>query len=205
MKEKGMGRTRLGRFAAVTVPATAASLGLGLAIVQGSVSASLSSAEPFQVASPAAAGTGLELSMRAATTATSNADVSPTSKKSAMVTLKGGSLNGLCLAANQDTIIGNIGLTIASPSNVSVGDLDISADSVTADTATLPYTEIGIAENELDHQSSTSANPGGFGMQSDGAVSLAGLEATAYGLTLANGLTLADLQIAPVLGTASCS
>lgn len=48
---KGEGRTRFGRFAAVAIPATVASAGLGVAIVQGMVSATLASADAFTLTS----------------------------------------------------------------------------------------------------------------------------------------------------------
>jgi hypothetical protein len=46
-KIKGEGRTRFGRFAFVAVPATVASVGMGVAIVQGMVGATLASANAF--------------------------------------------------------------------------------------------------------------------------------------------------------------
>jgi len=47
IKEKGMGRTRAARFAAITVPAAAAAAGLGFAMLNGMVGAVLSSADGF--------------------------------------------------------------------------------------------------------------------------------------------------------------
>lgn len=206
MREKGMGRTRLGRFAAVTVPATALSLGFGVAILQGSVSAAIASANPITVAGASATGTGLELSLREAQAATSDTDKSASSKGSALVTLKGGQLSTMCLAANQSVpVLGNIGLNISSTTPVTVGDIDMSATSVTAATATLPSTFIGKAEGDLTHQGATATNVGGFGMESAGNVSLSDLNAQAYGLQLANGLTINSLSIVPTVGTtATC-
>lgn len=214
MREKGMGRTRLGRFAAVTVPATALSLGLGCAIVQGAVSAQLSAANAFEVGSSKATGTGLELSLKAATTASSETDsTTTTSKDSALVTLAGGKLDGMCLAANTNVpLFGNIGLTISVPTVaqggalVDVGTLDLNADSVNTGATTLPKTSVGIAESELDHQktlSTATQTPGGFGMESIGALTLNQLDAAAYGLELTNGLTLNSLAISPTT-TATC-
>lgn len=51
MREKGMGRARLGRFAAITVPAAVVTAGLGVAIVQGAIGATLSSADAFNLKS----------------------------------------------------------------------------------------------------------------------------------------------------------
>lgn len=213
MKEKGMGRTRLGRFAAVTVPATAVSLGLGFAIVQGAVSAQLSAANAFDVGSSQATGTGLELSLAPATAAATDTDSTTTAQnESALVTLAGGQLDGMCLAANTNVpLFGNIGLTISVPTVaeggalVDVGTLDLNAESVNTGATTLPATSVGIAESELDHQSTLgSETPGGFGMESVGNVSLAELDAAAYGLELTNGLSLQSLSIAPTTTTAAC-
>lgn len=211
MKEQGMGRTRLGRLAAVTIPATAASLGFGYAIVQGAVTAQLSAADPFQVKADSATASGLELSLRAAETATSNTNAAAAQKKSALVTLKEGVVNNMCLAANQPTglpgPLATIGLTVSASGAVSLGDLvDLSADAVNSSSATLPQTSIGVAQTELDHQKDIGAgiNPGGFGLESVGDVAIQELDADAYALTL-GGLSLANgLSIAPTLGAASC-
>src|SRR4051812_27661149 len=50
-KLKGEGRTRLGRFAMVAVPSAVVSAGLGVAIVQGMISATLASADAFTLQS----------------------------------------------------------------------------------------------------------------------------------------------------------
>lgn len=207
MKEKGMGRTRLGRLAAVTVPATAVSLGFGYAIVQGAVIAQLSAANPFEVTAASATADGLELSLQGATAATSDTDVTPATKKAAKVTLINGKVTDMCLAATQNVpVLGNIGLTIAASGEVPLGTTTLNADAVSSSgTATLGSTAIGVAESELDNQGPDSVNPGGFGMESHDPLSLIGLNAKAYALEL-GGLTLADgLQIVPTLGEAHCT
>lgn len=208
MKEKGMGRTRLGRLAAVTVPATVVSLGFGYAMLQGMVSAQLSAAEPFQVTGQSANATGLEVSLRSVTTATSNDNGAETEKKSALVTLKNGNLNDLCLAANQQVpLLGTIGLNLTANGNVNLGAItDMSADDVAAASATLPSTEIGVAQNQLDHQAGVAKGyaPGGWGLESTGAVQLNDLDAKTYALSL-GGLDLSSgLRILPKLGSATC-
>ncbi|HET7734406.1 MAG TPA: DUF6230 family protein [Nocardioidaceae bacterium] len=203
-----MGRTRLGRLAAVTVPATAMSLGFGYAIVQGAVTAQLSAANPFEVTATSATADGLELSLQGATAATSNTSTTPATKKAAKVTLINGKVTNMCLAANQANIpvLGSLGLTISATGEVPLGTTTLNADSVSSSgAAVLGHTSIGVAESELDNQAAQSTNPGGFGMESDEPLSLAGLNAKAYALEL-GGLTLADgLSIAPVIGTASCT
>lgn len=216
MKEIGTGRTRIGRFAAITIPATALSLGFGVAIVQGAVSASISSAEPFQVTSGNAGGDNLELSLReAAVSDRSSTNASATTaKKSALVTLYDGKLAGLCLGAKQSVpVLGTLGLTVVAPATdlVKVGDLDLSADSVSAGASTLPATEVGVAQSQLGHQSTLPQgyDQDGFGLKTiaatntadepvaDKAVKLSSLNASAYGLTLSGGLSVSTLSIAP--------
>lgn len=207
MREKGMGRTRLGRFAALTVPATIATAGLGFAIVQGMVAANLSAADPFTVAGTEARGTGLELSLRGAETATANNNDDVTTKKSALVTLKQGTIDGLCLAVNQPVpILGNIGLNITAPGTTSLGDVDLSADSIAAGATTLPQTSIGVAQSALPSQSgiANGYQEGGFGLLASGNVTLANLDADVYALTLESLEFGSGLTIAPQLATASC-
>jgi len=218
MKEKGMGRTRLGRLAVVTVPATVASLGFGLAITQGLVSASIASANTFQVAGSNAAASGLELSLRGASVATSDADGTSTQKKSALVTLKNGTITDLCMAVNQSTgitALPNIGLTIKAAGDTALGtSVDLNADKIdSTGTTTLPTTSIGVSEQELTQpkDATTGYRPGGFGMVSGkatgavtGDVTIPALKAQAYGLTLSNGLSLTNLSIAPTTTTVTC-
>lgn len=209
MKEKGMGRTRLGRLAAVTIPATAVTVGFGVAIIQGAVTAQLSATDAFKVKGASATATGLELSMRGASVAASQSDGDPANavqKKSALVTLANGKVTDLKLCADQPlpAPLGVLGLTVSAVGEVNLGtSVDLSADAVKAGVATLPSTEIGVAQSQLDHQSTVAQgyNAGGFGLESTGAVNLAGLDADAYGLTL-GGVTLNNLNITPQLGSA---
>jgi hypothetical protein len=219
MMEKGMGRTRLGRLAAVTVPATVASLGLGLAIVQGSVSAALASSGGFQVGSTQAKADGLQLSLANATSATASDNTTVKNNEAALVTLENGKLDGMCLAANTTVpVLGVVGLKISVPNSTSggsvvdVGTLDLNAKSVAAGTTSLPGTTVGVAEDDLRRNNPAAySGLGGFGMQTNNAagetpgdVSLSGLNATAYMLNLNNGLSLSSLTIAPKLGGETC-
>ncbi len=214
MIEKGMGRTRLGRFAAVAVPATVVSAGLGVAILQGMVGAALASSTPFQVAGSSATGDELELTANNVTSAVSEADGSDTNatpKKDALVSLQNGAVTDLCLAADTTTPFGTLGIKIVSGGTVSLGSgwTDLSADSLAADSATLPTTDIGYAQSQLAHQdasTSTGYADGGFSLATNvnnataGGISLDGLDASVYALTL-DGLTLNDLSIVPTLGS----
>lgn len=218
MKEKGMGRVRLGRFAAVTVPATVVSVGLGVAMLQGAVSASLSSTNPFKVTAASGSGSGVELSLRAAQAAASQTDATAADKQSAFVTLSDGTVNQVCLAANQPTglpVISNIGLKIQLPGSVALGDsVDLNAQGVTTD-ATLKNVSVGVAQEELDHQSSVAngANMGGFGIESGqsagGAagdtsnVALNNVDADVFQVNLAS-IGLTGVTLTPTTGTATC-
>ncbi len=218
MKEKGMGRVRLGRFAAVTVPATAVSVGLGVAMLQGAVSASLSSTTPFKVTAASGSGSGVELSLRAAQAAASQTDATAADKQSAFVTLHDGTVNAVCLAANQPTglpIISNIGLKIQLPGAVALGDsVDLNAQGVTTD-ATLKNVSVGVAQQELNHQSSVTngANLGGFGIESGESaggtandvsnVDLDNVNADVFQVNLAS-IGLTGVTLTPTSGTATC-
>lgn len=218
MKEKGMGRTRLGRFAAVTVPATAASLGLGFAIVTGMVSASVSSAGGFQVGGDAARADGMKMSLASTDVAQNEADATGQASEAALVTLEDGYLDGMCLAVNQSLpVIGQVSLTLGVPTGtVGVGTIDLNASQVNTGTANLPSTTIGVAAGETG-QNVAASNVGGFGLKTNdttgvegtdeaaaSAVKLADLNATAYQLTLNNGLDVGSLEIGVSRSTASC-
>lgn len=215
MKEMGTGRTRFGRLAAVTVPATAASVALGFAIVQGMVSATLSSAGGFQLGGSKAVADNLQLTLNTADSATSASNAAVQQKEAAYASLTGTKVTGMCLAANQDFgTFGVIGVNIKTGAAeiTDVGTIDLNAKSITTTgTAKLPKTEVGIAANQTG-QTGVAA-PGGFGMRTlnyatgtsgapavAGAVDLTGLKSTAYALTLNNGLTLTTLNVTPALG-----
>lgn len=218
MKEMGMGRVRLGRFAAVTVPAAVVSVGLGVAMLQGAVSASLSSTNPFKVTAATGSGSGVELSLRAAQAAASQTDASAADKQSAFVTLHDGTVNTVCLAANQPTglpLIPNIGLKISLPGAVALGDsVDLNAQGVTTD-ATLKNVSVGVAQQELNHQAGVAqgGNVGGFGIESGegaGAVAddtsnvvLSNVNADVFQVALSS-IGLTGVTLTPTTGTAVC-
>lgn len=203
MKEQGTGRTRLGRFAAVTIPATIASVGLGAAMLNGMVGAALASSSSFQVTGDSAKGTGMELTANYVSAATSDSDDTASNKKDALVSLKDGTIANMCLAA--DTQVAGfqaLGLKITSTGNVSLGTgwTDLAADALGGSQAVLGETLIGYAQSDLDHQDALTSpgySEGGFSMKtSDGAtaVDITDLDSELYALTLA-GLSLNDLAI----------
>lgn len=217
MIEKGMGRTRLGRFAAVTVPAAVATAGLGFAIVTGSVSAALSSAGGFDVGGSAARADGMLLTLNQTDTATSSTNITAKDQEAALVTLQDGFLDGMCLAANQSLpFVGTIGLKLAATGTVGVGDIDLNASQVNTGAATLPSTTIGIAASAVGQTGVAAGNTGGFGLKTNAQgttgddaaasnVKLADLSAKAYQLTLNNGLAVDGLDIGVKPMAQSCS
>lgn len=194
------GRTRLGRFAAITVPAALASAGLGFAVIQGMASAALSAAEPFELGSKQMSASSLQLNLDAASAATSATDATAGYKKAARAEVTDTKLSTLCLAAGHKLpVLGEVlGLKIESPSEVAVGDVTLQADALNASTAKLPKTSIGVASTWDDD------TKGGFGLKSTGDVTLDDLDAKAYALDI-SGLTLQDLAISPQVGRPSCS
>lgn len=207
MKEKGMGRTRLGRFAAVTIPATVASVGLGAAMLNGMVGAALASSSAFQVTGSQATGDGMELTANYVEAATSETDITVDEKADALVSLKNGALTDMCLAADTNVpVVGTLGIKIQSSGEVGLGSdwTDLAANSLNGDTADLGTTHIGFAQDDLVHQDATTSNgyrAGGFGMQTvgNGSVDIGGLDAELYALTL-DGLSLANLAISATPG-----
>lgn len=198
-----MGRTRLGRFAAITVPATAVSVGLGAAMLNGMVGAALASSSSFQVTGDSAKGTGMELTANYVQAATSDANATPTNKSDALVSLKDGVVSNMCLAADTDVLgFQLLGIKITSSGDVSLGTgwTDLSADSLGGSHAELGETLIGYAQADLAHQDAQTSpghTPGGFSMKtSDGqdAVDISDLDSQLYALTLA-GLSLDNLAI----------
>lgn len=187
-------------------------------MLQGAVSASLSSTNPFKVTAATGSGSGVELSLRAAQAAASQTDASAADKQSAFVTLHDGTVNTVCLAANQPTglpLIPNIGLKISLPGSVALGEsVDLNAQGVTTD-ATLKNVSVGVAQQELNHQAGVAegANVGGFGIESgEGAgavandtsnVDLSNINADVFQVALSS-IGLTGVTLTPTTGTATC-
>lgn len=210
MIQRGMGRTRLTRFAAITVPAVVVTAGLGFAIVQGAVSADLASSNGFTIHSSSGTADSLQLGLESTSAATDDQTTTTANKVAAEAALKGLNVNDLCLAANTNipVLSSVVGLNVKSSAPVNLGAVDLNASDIEANTATLPSTKIGDSTSDLsDLTTSKTEAPGGFGLASAGAagsVALNTLNASAYEVSLTNGLTLQALSIAPKLGTATC-
>jgi hypothetical protein len=135
-KEKGMGRTRLTRFAAITVPAGVATVGLGIAVVQGMVGATLSSAHGFNLESPSLAADSLAVTGGAATPAGANTPV-------VFARVDTAKLNTMCIGAYQavPSVISNwtgidkVGVDLKSSALVSLPSVDLNAADIEANSA----------------------------------------------------------------------
>lgn len=154
----------------------------------------------------------------AAAAAASQTDATSADKQSAFVTLHDGTVNAVCLAANQPTglpVISNIGLKIQLPGAVALGDsVDLNAQGVTTD-AVLKNVSVGVAQQELNHQSSVTngANLGGFGIESGESaggtandvtnVDLDNVNADVFQVNLAS-IGLTGVTLTPTTGTATC-
>lgn len=202
MKEQGMGRVRITRFAALTVPAGIASVGLGVAIVQGMVAATLSSADGFELNSNKITATSL--SMRAGVT---QAGTTTNNVGTALARVDTASLDKMCVGVNQAIpLIGRVGLKIdSSDSSIGLDTVDLNARSLDTATSSLTNTTIGMAQSGTSFaadsdadKAATGYDPTGFAMRSGGAagdISLANVAAKSYAVTLAGGLTLDALKI----------
>ncbi|WP_265444670.1 DUF6230 family protein [Flexivirga meconopsidis] len=205
MVNKGMGRVRVPRFLAVAAPATVVSLGLGVAIAQGMVTAALSAADPFELGSSNVKADQLGLSLAGTQAAQSVGNDTATTKKAALARLAGGNLQDMCISAKQSfPILGDISLKISSTSPVAVGNIDLSADALNAQNAQLPATDIGTSAGD----SAIGGTAGAFGLRTDKTdqgISLDNLDAKAYGIRLNSGINLKTLSIVPKLGVQHCS
>lgn len=202
MKENGMGRVRLTRFAALTIPAGIASVGLGVAIVQGMVAATLSSADGFELNSNKLTATSL--AMRAGVT---QAGTDSNNVGTALARVNTASLDKMCVGVNQAVpILGRVGLKIdSSDSTIGLSAVDLNAKSLATGTSSLTNTSIGVAQSGTSfagdsdaEKAATGYDATGFAMTSGGNagdISLANVAAKSYAVTLDGALTLDALKI----------
>lgn len=198
MKIKGEGRTRLTRFAAITIPATIATAALGVAVLEGAVAATLSSAGGFQLTS-----TQLNtdtLKVRPGTTKDGADEAVAYAETGA-----GTKLNQLCLGVTQPISIAGVtitklGLRVSSTdTNVSVPNVALNAASLGGGSTTLGNVNAGIAQSTAGftaagQDSTTGYVPSGFGLTT-GSSTIGNLQAKSYALTLSS-LGLSNLAIA---------
>lgn len=194
-----MGRTRLGRFAAVTVPAAAMSVGLGLAIVQGAVSATLSSADGFDLKSDGMTADKLAMAPGAVDAAPLGGNATAT----ALSRVEGASLDKMCVGVNQALPVSILGIdrlgldVISNDPTVELENVDLNSSDLTAGSSSLNNTSIGVAQSETAFAGTSAPStyaPNGFALTSNN-VSLANLDSTAYAVTLSGGLSLNSMTV----------
>lgn len=214
-KIKGEGRTRLGRFAAITIPATVVTAGLGYAVLQGMVSATVASADGFDMTSSHLTANGLAVRPGVAgsggnTVSSAVADVQgakaadlglTVSKSLPLVTAITGKEVQLTVALGSSSTTGfdlnNVVLNAADLKTGVGSTTDSSIANVNVGTTQAGnFTDTGAS----DADSGYDAN--GFAL-TGGATVLNGLDAKAYGATLPNGLNgLSNLHISAALVSA---
>ncbi|MBM0124933.1 DUF6230 family protein [Pimelobacter simplex] len=195
-----MGRTRLGRFAAVTVPATLLTAGLGVAMLQGMVGAVLSSADGFTLNSDRITSDGLKVR-------TGSADVAGGDQ--ATIYAETGTTTN---ASGIEVVTPNVTLPLlgigahlevtSTDTTIALGSVGLNAKTLnTPNGATLGNTTIGVAQSEAGF-ADTNANSGyvadAFALTSTQA-DLPDVNATAYAITL-ESLALDNLSLAVALG-----
>lgn len=200
MNESGMGRTRLGRFAAVTVPAALLSAGLGVAMLQGMVGAVLSSADGFTLNSNRITSDGLKVRTGAADVA--GGDQATVYAETGAST----SADGINVVTPSVTIplIGvpaHLEVT-STDTTIALGSVGLNAKTLdTPDGATLGTTTIGVAQSDAGFANTTTDSgyvADGFALTS-GSADLPNVNATAYAITL-QSLNLDQLSLAVKLG-----
>ncbi|HEY0889781.1 MAG TPA: hypothetical protein VGE38_09240 [Nocardioides sp.] len=160
-----MGRTRVGRFAAITVPAAVASAGLGVAIMQGMVGAALSSANGFELQSDTLQAKAVAMGTGAIQAADAEEVV--------FADVNDAHLNGMCVGAKQG--FGGIGGALLSALGVNGSGLALQIDSADPDVklpdvslnakelaagagTTMGVTNIGVAQSEIENDAAVAGN-----------------------------------------------
>ncbi|WP_408896998.1 DUF6230 family protein [Nocardioides sp. R1-1] len=196
-----MGRTRLGRFAAVTVPATLLTAGLGVAMLQGMVGAVLSSADGFTLNSDRITSDGLKARTGAADVAggdqaTIYAETGTTTNASGIEVI------------TPDVTIPLINLpahleVTSTDTTIALGSVQLNAQTLnTPNGATLGTTTIGQAQSSAGFANTTAESgyvADGFALTSSSA-DLPNVNAKAYAITL-QGLALDNLSLKVALGS----
>lgn len=196
-----MGRARVKRFAAVTVPATLLTAGLGVAMLQGMVGAVLSSANGFTLQSNEISSNGLKARTGAADVAGGD---QATIYAETGSTTTANQIHVTTPAVTIPLINQSAYLKVDSTDPaISLGSVGLNARTLdTPDGASLGTTSIGVAQSAAGF-ADTSVDSGyvadAFALTSNSAV-LPNVNATAYAVTLTS-LDLTDLSLSVHLGT----
>lgn len=211
MQETTLGRTRWGRFTAVTGVAGVAMATLGIALAQGLLAASFNvNGKPFQIESAALAGDGFGAIMDNVTK--DNADGTTSGQAVARAGFQTANLNGLCAAVHQSVLGLPFTLKIAAGNpndavnDIAAQDLVLDGESVNAN-ATMNGLALGKSADDVKMGTSTGSlggTPGNFGLQSNTA-NLNGLHAEAYAATIAGTINLTGLSLAIESGSTNCT
>lgn len=208
-ERQGTGRTRVGRFAALAVPATVATAGLAFAMLQGMVGAAISSADGFTLQSNAITSDALKVRPGQAEVASTGDDETVYAETGADTIADGVTV----IADVPLPVLGTARLTIASADpTVSLGsvilnakELAVAGDDGTVDgsdaAASLGGVNLGVAQSEAGFTDTNGQEVAGYsGYVADGFALTAGdsalnnLDATTYAISL-ESLDLDDLSI----------
>ena len=209
-KLKGEGRTRLGRFAMVAVPSAVVSAGLGVAIVQGMISATLASADAFTLQSNQISSDSLKVAAGGA----SVGSTTPANKEAIYAETGASTVaDGVHITALTPSlpILGKVAQikidssdhTVSLPGvvlnakDLTVSDKDAGVDGTDAtnSAAALSDVKLGITEQQagVTAANDPAYNADAFALQS-GQATLNNVNADAYAITL-SGLALDDLSL----------
>lgn len=196
-KIEGMGRTRVGRFAAVTIPAALLSAGLGVSMLQGMVGAVLSSSQGFTMQTDQISTNNLKTRVGAADVA---GGAEATVYNETGTTTTASKLNIVTPGVNIPVFGAKAHLELTSTdTSISLGKVILNAKTLQTNGATLGNTKMGIAQSTAGFKDTDAGYVAdAFALTSDNAV-LPGVNATAYAITL-DGLTLSNLGLAVKLG-----
>lgn len=201
IKQEGMGRTRLGRFAAITIPAAALSAGLGVAVLQGAVAATISSADGFQLTSDAMTTNSMKLRPGTTEAGTAGAHKATAYAETGTTT----ALTNMCMGVRQNMpavlapVLSSVGLKISSTGAVSTPSVALNAKALSGGSGTqMSNVTAGEAQSETGFSAAGQAvNTGyhdtGFGLTA-GASTINDLDATSYAVTLSQ-LNVNNLSI----------
>ncbi|UDY23198.1 DUF6230 family protein [Nocardioides sp. Kera G14] len=198
-KIEGEGRTRLTRFAAITIPAAVASAGMGFAVMSGMVGAVLSSTDGFQLQTDLTASS---LKVRAGATDVGTAD---SAKETIYAEAAGSHADGLDVQTPTVQIVPGLSVHLSigsTDTDIDLGDVALNAATLDTDGATLSTVKLGQAQSEAGFSTDgqdedTGYKADAFSLTASGGAGsqvLPGVDSTAYAITLGS-LSLNNLSL----------
>lgn len=201
MNTKGMGHTRLGRFAAVTVPAAVVSAGMGYAMLSGMVGAVISSSGGFNLQTDLTAS---DVRMRAGATEVGSAG---NNQQTVYAETVGSRANTLAVATPSVEVLPGLAVHLSIGSTdpaINLGDVALNAATLnTPSGATLNGVSMGVAQSEAGFTAAGQTPATGYVADAfaltatGGGQTLNDLDAQAYAVTLSS-LTLSNLSLGVV-------